>query len=295
MQTDRVYNQLNFSKNGEYQYSYKTTNTTRKNDYLNCESVYFYIDEDMSSSLLGDCLMVLEKSDYDSITPIKQNKTLGKREIAITFNVAKQCGLKIGSKVFSKHIIKNKIEEYTVAEILPVAYGILKVDYDINYGIIIIGYDEDYVANTDYSYVGFSKNVPTALIENSGARLISFENKETSERELIKKVFLWQGSIIVIVVIITGLYISVHWKNQRNYYNRLKLNGCCASVIKKQIVLDTGVPGIIGLIVAFMLSMTAMSLHNFYFSWQTSLISIGSGLCALGASILVILQKEKRL
>lgn len=288
MQTDRVYKQIDFLSSGDYQYTCQTTSSTKENDYLNCSSVYFYTDIGLSKSLLGDCLMGLKNSTYNANTPIQHNKKLGSREIALTYNLAKQHNLGIGSKVYSKHNIKNVIEEYTVVEILPVSYGVLRVDYNINYGVMIIGYDGDYISNANYSYVGFSKDDPSNLIQANGAGLISLDVKELHRQELIEQVYLWQGFIILMVVLLTLLFVVLHWKNQKNYYERLTINGCPTSVVKKQILLDVCLPGIIGLLVSFALSVCLLSVYNRFFSYTTSLVSVAGGLLVLIVAFFVI-------
>lgn len=295
MQTDRVYKQLNYYKTSKYQYLYETTGSTHVNGYLHCSSVYFYADRNMNESILSECLMISKNSTYDFETPIKLDNQLGSREIAITVNLAKQFDLKIGSEVFSKHNIRNKIEEYKVAEIIPITYGILRVNYGINYGLIIMGCDLEYLNNTDYSYIGFSEKDPTILIQNSGVGLISLSNKKSNEYSLTKTILAWQGSICAVVILLTSLYSIIHWKNQKEYYNRLKLEGCATNIIKKLIVLDVGGPGILGLFISFVINVPILSLYNFFFSWLTSLISVATGVITLLIFILLILQKEKKL
>ena len=295
MQTDRIYEQLNFYKVSKYQYLYETTDSTHVDSYLYCSSVFFYADENRNVSILSDCLMISENSTYDFETPIKLVNQLGNREIAITANLAKQFDLKIGSKVFSKHNIRNRIEEYKIAEILPITYGILRVDYGINYGLIVMGCDLEYLDNTDYSYIGFSEKDPTVLIQNSGVGLISLNAKETYERQLVKSVFVWQSIICAMVILFTSLYVIIHLRNQKEYYNRLKLEGCTVNKIQKLIILDIGVPGILGLFISFVLSVTILSFYNLFFSWLTSLISVASGTVALLIFILWILLKEQKL
>lgn len=294
MQTDRVYKQLDFYKTGKYQYLYETTGSTHENEYLHCSSVYFYADRKMDMSILSDCLMITENSTYDFETPIKLGNQLGSREIAITANLAKQFDLKIGSKVFSKHNIRNRIEEYKVAEILPVAYGISRVEYGINYGLIVMGCDLEYLNNTDYSYIGFSEKDPTVLIQDSGVGLISLSNKEANEYSLIKTACVWQCGICAIVILLTSLFVIIHWKNQKEYYNRLKLEGCATNIIRKLIFFDMGVPGILSLLISCVLSGTILSVYNFFFSWLTTLISVATGAVTLLIFILLILQKEKK-
>jgi hypothetical protein len=295
MQTDRVYKQIGFLNSGDYQYTYQTTGSTKENDYLNCSSVYFYTDNGLSKSLLGDCLMSLENSAYNAETPIQHNKKLGNREIALTYNLAEQHNLVIGSKVYSKHNIKNVIEEYTVVEILPVSYGILRVDYNINYGVILIGYDGDYISNTNYSYVGFSKDDPSNLIQANGAGLISLDAKETYQQELLDKVCLWQGVMILMVVILTLLFVVLHWNNQKNYYKRLVINGCPTKKTGTQILLDIGLPGIVALLMSLIFSVCVLSIYNLFFSYLTSIFSIIGGLLTLIVSSFIISNKGRKI
>ena len=295
MQTDRIYKQLDFYKSSNYQYIYEVTGSTHNNDYMYCSSVCFYADKNMSESILSECLMMLNDSNYNFETPIRMNKCLKSREIAITTNLAKQFGLKIGSEIFSKHNIRNKIEKYTIVEILPVAYGILRVDYAINQGLIIMGCDLDYLNNTNYSYVGFSEKDPTALIQDSGVGLNSLIIKESCKQNLLETLFIWQGCICIMVILITSLYVIIHWENQKKYYYRLKLYGCMVNEIKKQIILDIGFPGVLSLLISFILSVIILSSYNLFLSWLMPLISIVTGMVILLISILVILQKEKNL
>ena len=292
METDRAFKQLEFYKSGGYHYVYEATRSTGENNYLNCSSVYFYTDREMSKSLFGECFMMLDKPNiYNSVTPLNLSKKLGSREIALTYNLAKQYHLDVGSKVYSKHNIENQIEEYTIAEILPISYGVLQMDCSINYGYMLIGYDEEYVQNTDYTFVGFSCEDPSALIQSSRVGLITLERKETTEKRLETKLFLWQSSIFTMVIILTVLYAIMHWKKQKKYYNRLEMEGCPVKTLRKLILKDIMMPGVIGLFSALIFSAIFLSIHNYYFSFLSSLISVFSGLCALVASIWFILQK----
>ena len=295
IEADRNFKQLEFYKNGEFRYIYEATGTTGENDYLNCSSVYFYIDREMSKSLLGDCFMVLDNSTYNSVSPINPSKKLGCREIAVAYNLARQHHLNVGSKVYSKHNIENRIEEYTVAEILPVSYGVLRVDTGINYSLILIGDDKKYIENTDYTFVGFSSRDPSMLIQNSGAGLISLNQKKMVERQLMSKVFLWQSTIFVMVISFTVLYVVVHWKYQRNYYSRLTMSGCSARKLKKQIMLDIAVPGTVGLLAAFILSTVILSVNNLYFSFLSALISAIFGWLVLIVLMWITAQKGSRM
>jgi hypothetical protein len=170
----------------------------------------------MNQSFLGECIMVLENSVYNQETPFLLPRTLGSREVAITQNLAAQYGVDVGSVIYSKHNVKNQVEAYVVVEILPVCYGISNVGYDINHGVILMGYDRDYKENTDYPYLGFSADDPSALLQRAGTGLISLNSKQLSQSILRENIFIWQGIILLFVTTIIILYICFHWKNQKN-------------------------------------------------------------------------------
>ena len=277
---DQGYNQLKFYKDSRYQYIYEFSTSIRQNDYLKCSSVDFYAN---NKPLHGDCLMELRNSNYDSISPVLTSVQLGSREIAISYNLAQKHGLTIGSVLYSKHNIRNQTETYTVAEILPVCYGILKVDFDINYGIIVMGYDADYQENTNYTYVSFFQNDPYQTFQLDQSGLIDIKAKETLMDPMLEKIILWQAVILLGVAGTTVLYIIIHWRYQKNYYRKLVLCGYSLKKLRCDIWLEMVMPGIIGLLTALIVGVILNSLHSAYLTFMTTLISI-----TLGCLILVI-------
>ena len=293
-QSDRIYKQIEFYDGNEYQYTYRISSSVKENDYLYGESIYFYTDTNLSVSLLGDCVMSLDDTKYTEDTPLVLSNTLEKREIALSYNLAKQHNLSTGSKVYSKHNIRNVVEEYTVAEILPVCYGITFVDYEINRGVMLIGYDSDYVEYTDYTYIAFSKEDPTSLIQNSGAGLITLDAKASARDSLFESVAIWQAIITVLVLGLTLLYTMLHWKNQRNYYSRLYLSGASSNLIKRQIFTDLFLPGIVSQLLATVFCILMASIANMYFSYKTTLISMIVGVVVLLCSTIIITMKGRK-
>ena len=293
-QSDRIYKQIEFYDGNEYQYTYRISSSVKENDYLYGESIYFYTDTNLSVSLLGDCVMSLDDTKYTEDTPLVLSNTLEKREIALSYNLAKQHNLSTGSKVYSKHNIRNVVEEYTVAEILPVCYGITFVDYEINRGVMLIGYDSDYVEYTDYTYIAFSKEDPTSLIQNSGAGLITLDAKASARDSLFESVVIWQAIITVLVLGLTLLYTMLHWKNQRNYYSRLYLSGASSNLIKRQIFTDLFLPGIVSQLLATVFCILMASIANMYFSYKTTLISMIVGVVVLLCSTIIITMKGRK-
>lgn len=293
-QSDQIYKQLDFYHENSYQYTYEFSNSVKQNDYLKCSSVYFYSDNATTKSIHGDCFMVLADSEYNQGTPLKTTSSLNAREIAISENLAQKHGLSKGSVVYSNHHIKNKIEAYTVVEILPVCYGISRVDFDINYGVILMGYDLDYQENTDYSYVAFFDDDPYKSLQLTNAGLIDIKTKETFESSLFQRLIIWQCIILLGVAAFTVLYSAVHWKYQKGYYSRLSLFGCQPKSIKRQVLLDMIVPGAISLILSFVLSVVWCSVRNMYLSYTTALVSIAFGFISLITASIIISRKGRK-
>ena len=290
-QSDRVYNQLEFYNDNQYQYTYEFSTPVGQNDYLKCSSVYFYSDSSTSQSIYGDCLMQLKNTDYSDESPILTTEHLDCREIAISYNLAQKNGLTVGSVVYSNHNIKNITEEYTVAEILPICYGISRVDFDIDYGVIVMGYDRDYEENTNYSCIAFFEDDPYKTLQLDAINLIDIKAKETSVETLVKNTTVWQSIILLGVAGITFLYAIIHWKYQKKYYVRLALLGFPACKRKRYILLDMILPGVIGLMIAFLFSVVLNSFRNMYISYTTAIISVVFGCFMLLIASLITSSK----
>lgn len=292
--SDQLYKQLEFYHKNSYQYVYEFSNSVKQNDYLKCTSVYFYSDS-TTKSIHGDCFMALEDSEYNQNTPFNTTATLKNREIAISNNLAQKHGLSIGSVIYSNHNIKNKTEAYTIVEILPVCYGISRVDFDINYGIILMGFDRDYQEKTDYSYVAFFDQDPYNSIELINVGLIDINAKETFESSLLHRVIIWQSIIFLGVALFTILFAVTHWNFQKGYYSRLVLFGCKPKAIKRKIWLDTILPGALGLVLSFALSVALCSVRNMYLSYTTAFLSVAFGFIILLFASVVILYKGRKI
>ncbi len=291
-QSDQIYKQLEFYNENTYRYTYEFAKVVKQNDYLRCSSVFFYSS---NKTIHGDCMMQLKDSDYNQNSPILTSVPLGNREVAISYNSAQKHGLTVGSVIYSNHNIKNKTEAYTVAEILPVCYGILRVDFDMNYGVIVMGYDEDYHKNTDYSYVAFFNDNPYESLQLTNPGLIDIKAKETFENSLLQRLMIWQCIILLGVATFTVLFAVVHWTYQKGYYSRLSLFGCQAKSIKRQIFLDMISPGAIGLILSFVLSVVLCSVRNMYLSYTTALVSITFGFTILFTASIIISCKGRKI
>ncbi|MDY3304473.1 MAG: hypothetical protein SOW78_09395 [Clostridia bacterium] len=293
MQSDRIYAQLRFLNGGKNQYVYETSDTVGQNDYLNCSSVVFYIDEAVSQSMQCEPYMLLENSLYDYVSPIGTQRRLGSREIAVSSNVAKLYGLSVGSVVYSIHKLHNAVVKYSIAEILPVNYGILQTDISINRGAILMGFDSEYIENFSYTYIGFSEKDPSDLIIEANVGLISLQSTKEIKNALYGKVIVWQCVIGLLTTAGTVVYVAIHWNKQKQYYNRLVIDGMQIKCVKKQIFVDMLLPGVIGAILSLAFNVLLASLYNGYFSFVTAAISIGITLLVLFGLAVVYSRKGR--
>ena len=164
----------------------------------------------------------------------------------------------------------------------------MRVDFDINYGVIVMGYDEDYHKNTDYSYVAFFEDDPYKTLQLDGVGLIDINAKEALAETMMQKVIVWQAIILLSVAGITLLYAIVHWKYQKRYYTRLMLLGFPTYKRKQHILLDMILPGVAGLVMALLFSTVLHTLRNMFVSYTTAIISISFGCLILLITSLII-------
>lgn len=269
---ERIYKQLNYYSLDNTKYVIEVNQSVKQNDYLNCSSVTFYCNEDLNNSLYTENFMIINDTNYQETLPFYLSKPLGEREIAVSYNIAKEYRLTKGSIIYSKNNIINQVLEYKVVEIIPICYGVLKVDYKLNHGIIIMGYDETYEENVENSYISFCANDPTKLIQENKANLISFINISEQKKPLLNKFIINLIIGILVIILFTIVYKIIHKKLQTSYYEYLAIKGSPIKKIKFIIFLDIIIPGAISLLIASIISVVVISKVNYYFSGIISLI-----------------------
>ena len=292
-QADRDIEQLSYYQSNSYRFVFETASQVYQNDYLKCSSVGFYQDSNLSKSLLGSSYMVLQDSVYDSQSPFALQRVLGEREVVLSKSLAQQYHLSKGSHIYSKHIINNQIEEYTVVGIIQSCYGVTDPDFDLNMGVILMGTDIGYQANTDFPYIGFSKDDPSQLIKNKGVPLISLSSKSNCQERLLKK---WMANQVVICVLISAIlvvYLIIQMKVQHVFYSKRILMGCSLNAIRYSLFNEFLLPGIISLLVSGALCVISSSLYNKGFSFGTGLLSFLWGTFVLIIISFVAARKER--
>ncbi|MDE6708101.1 MAG: hypothetical protein K2K06_08705 [Oscillospiraceae bacterium] len=151
--------QMNALLPSDYDYSVTTQEPVCENDYYQFNaSIDFAISDDATTSLNVDIVMQSADTQYTDLVYWNAD-TLSTYGIAVSKNLAKSYGLHLGDKLYSKHIVNGTDCEYTVEQILPEVVNVrASKGKGYSSGIIIMGFDEQYIDNITHSSVVFTKD-----------------------------------------------------------------------------------------------------------------------------------------
>ena len=143
----------------DYDYSAITTDLVDEHGFYQFDAgMDFILSTDADKSLNADIIM-------QSNAPVQQNQvcwdtdTLSTYGIAVSRNLANANDIQIGDRLYSKHIVNGELCEYTVEQILPETMRVRESeDKKYRKGIIIMGYDAQYIENVTYGCVVFSNH-----------------------------------------------------------------------------------------------------------------------------------------
>ena len=156
--TNRDFIQLKSLMCSDYEYTaIMRTPIDQDNYYQFNAGVYFTSSPHAETGLNVEILMQDTEVEYTDSVYWNVGK-LGNYDVAISRNIAIDNGLEIGDKLYSKHIVDGIIYEYSVVEILPdVANVRASEEKDYNDGIIVMGFDRQYIENITHHSIVFTK------------------------------------------------------------------------------------------------------------------------------------------
>lgn len=209
-----------------YVYSAITKNPIFENDYFQYNAgIDFALSSDAKTSLNADIVMQSNETTYTDLLYWNTN-TLSTYGIAISNNLAKSYGLHLGDKLYSKHIVNGVFCEYSIERIIPEMMNVRIVkDKSYNNGIIIMGYDEQYVENITHSSIVFTKD---SIEELSAKCLCTPENIIYREDELIaalKNIISYLMAFGAASIAITFFIVLSLAKNVSHNFKRLIMLG----------------------------------------------------------------------
>ena len=154
----REFSQLSSLLRSDYDYSAILKNSVSENSYLQFDAgISFSTAIDDQSSINAVVLMQFSNSKYNKLVDWNA-EILSPYGIAISSGIARQYGLNIGDKLFSKHIVDGTDYDYSIEQILPNVSSIRETDRNsFTEGIIIMGYDPHYYDNIRHSTIVYTK------------------------------------------------------------------------------------------------------------------------------------------
>lgn len=146
--------------NSDYAYSTTLRESIGRDDYYQFDAgIGFTRSEGSNRGIHADVLMQTADSDYTASVSWNVER-LGTFEVAISEDVARAYGLRAGDRLHSKHIVDGTWHEYTVRQLLPCATGLHDSE-----GVIVMGYDGQYVENISHEAIIFTSEAIEDLAE----------------------------------------------------------------------------------------------------------------------------------
>lgn len=214
---------LQFLKSRNYNYSVIISNNLSEDTYVFYDrNITFSKNESLQSLMNCSTLMETQnahtENDFLYGSDVSQ---LARNEIAISSNLARENGISQGDVIFSKNKYNDTVEEYKVVVILPEIYGIGKHDASYDQGIIVVGYDKEYLENVQSEYIYFY-NEDYSLINESGTIVVGELNSVADTAAAItRKYVAYCGITIAIITLISiAFFALMHHFNSGVYQIR---------------------------------------------------------------------------
>lgn len=225
--------QLSSLFRSKYSYSATVTKPVLRDDYYRFNAgISFMRSRDSFSGLNADILMQPEDSYYTDAVDWN-TELLDTYCVAISAGLARSNNLSIGDLLYSKHVVDGTIHEYTVETILPEISSSITTKDGINTdGIILMGYDRQYVDNITHSCLAFTNKPIGELTEESGA-LTSILYRTDEIFSLIGKTLPYCLLFIILSILVSLVFVRFLTRLVKYNFRRLvalgvekeKLNG----------------------------------------------------------------------
>ena len=218
--------QLNSLLHSDYLYSATMIPASKTDDYICFEAgISFKLADNATSSINADVVMQSVGTQYTESLNWNTNE-LSTYEIAISSSLAREYGISIGDSLFSKHIVNDEVLEYRVEQIIPDVTSIYVNDNGINSnGVIIMGYDKEYVDHISNVHLVYTKEPVNTLFEYSQGTLTDIVYRKDEITTLLKALLPY---IVVwgICSIIVSVGLVFFLKKELSYnFKRLMIAG----------------------------------------------------------------------
>lgn len=258
--------QLNSLLQSDYVYSAITANPVHKDDYYRFDAgISFALSADANKSINATILMQPNEAVYTDLVDWNAG-ILGTNSVAITHGLARSNGLNIGDIIFSKHVTDGTLHRYTIEQLLPeVVNERVSSQQSYQEGIIIIGYDSQYVDNISHSSLVFTKeSIEDLGILTSGMpENIVYRDDEITA--VSKRLLPYWGLFTLLSVLISYVFVFLLTKEIRYNYKRLIVLGFKKRDLNHSYYTQLYAVCIPPILVAFSLAMLGSQIWEFSF------------------------------
>ena len=192
-------------KQSSYLYSVNMKESIGQDDYYLFDAgIVFTLSVGSNRGVNADAVMQTAESEYTDIVSWKVGK-LSTSEIAISQDVARTYGLDVGDKLYSRHTVDGMTHEYTIKQLLPhIASFSASAKSTYSDGVIVMGYDKQYVENIANNVIVFTDEQIDVLARKYSETPVNIvyrdDETETARAQLIPFVFLLVSLAVMLTV-----------------------------------------------------------------------------------------------
>lgn len=214
--------QLSSLLRSKYTYSAIIDDPVFLDDYYQINAgVSFLLFRDANKSINADILMQSSSSVYSNVVDWNAEK-LSTYGIAITRGLAKANNLRIGDIVYSRHIVDGIVHEYTVEQLLPEATNTrLTKNENSKDGIILMGYDEQYVSRITHSLLVYTDLPVDELDSIVFGRMTDIVYRSDEIQFALLRIFPYLILSVLLSSLVSVLLIVVITKTVKYNFKRL--------------------------------------------------------------------------
>ena len=218
--------QLSSLLRSDYIYSAIVASPVLEDDYIRFDAeIGYMLSDDAETSINAEILMQSENAIYTDLVNWNADE-LGVYEVAITEGLARRNGIRSGDRLYSKHLVNGAVHEYTVEQILP-ELRTARVTRHREYtrGIIIIGYDSQYIDNISHERIVFTREPIDELASRVSGTPESIVYRSDEITVLMMKMIPYFLLFAVLAVIIVSMLTLIFTEAVQYNFKRLKILG----------------------------------------------------------------------
>ncbi len=210
----------------KYTYSVISEKPVFQDDYYVFNAgIGYMLSPDSQSGLNAEVIMQSSDSLYSE--NVDWNiKELSQNQIAVTKGLAQSNNLKIGDKLYSKHIVDGTTHEYTIECVLPeLSTARIPKEGGHTDGIILMGYDEQYVGSITFSILIFTNETLEELSKRTSNTPVNIIYRSDEIRHLTLSIIpFYLLSVLLGMLVVVG-YVYCFSKQIKYNFKRFVILG----------------------------------------------------------------------